>query len=325
MYDTNIILNKPKMFVTKEDILNKITTYDIFRKYLGDFKIGKVYNSPLREDKSPSFGVFVSSRDNELLYKDLANNDCGDAFKFVKKLRGISTYAEVFKTIYEEMNLSSPSIELNSSKKTFVYKRTKISVTRKRISKIDIDFWSKFGISTETLKLFKVYPISKLFINDKLKDVYSDSEPMYAYKVFDKFKIYKPLSNKLNKWRGNLSILDIHGFEQLPEKGDLLILTKSLKDVMVLYELGYDSVAPASETVDIPEIVINNLKQRFKKIVVLYDRDATGVRSAYRIVRKYALEFMLINKKYKTKDISDYVKKYSLESAAEMLKKELKR
>ena len=84
---------------------------------------------------------------------------------------------------------------------------------------------------------------------------------MYAYKVFDKFKIYRPLASKYTKWRTNLTTSDVQGLAQIPEKGDLLIITKSLKDVMVLYEMGYTAISAASETTFIPEDIISGLKK----------------------------------------------------------------
>lgn len=325
MFNTdNAKMKMPKRFISKQDILNKVSQYDIFRRYLGDFKIGRTYNSPLREDKSPSFGLFISSKDNELLYKDFANGDCGDAFKFVKKLKNITSNSELYKTIYEDMNLYIQSVDLESKKK-YIAKRASISVSRKKMTDKDYAYWAQFGITKETLKFFKVNAISNLFINNVITDKYTEKEPMYCYKVFDKFKIYKPLSPKQKKWRGNLSILDIQGFEQLPEYGDLLIITKSLKDVMVLYEMGYDSISPASESADLPEIVMANLTKRFKKIIVFYDRDAAGVKFARKIVNKYKTDFFFINKKHKTKDISDFVSKYSLDEAIDMLSMELKK
>ena len=55
MYDTTTILNKPKNFITKADILSKISMEALFKKYINN-KIGKAYNSPLRDDDNPSFG-----------------------------------------------------------------------------------------------------------------------------------------------------------------------------------------------------------------------------------------------------------------------------
>lgn len=323
MYDTTTILNKPKNFITKADILSKISMEALFKKYIGNFKIGKAYNSPLRDDDNPSFGLFISKKDNQLLYKDLATGDCGDAFKLIKQIKGINSNFELYKYIYEDLNLAT-NAELSSSKKQLVYRRTDIAIKRRKLNESDINYWGSFGITEKTLRLFKVNAISELFINGVLKGKSTIDNPMYAYKIFDKFKIYRPLSTKIGKWFGNLSALDIQGYEQLPGYGNMLIITKSLKDVMVLYEMGYDAIAPPSESTDIPEVVINNIKNRFKKIVVLYDRDPAGMKFARRITSKWGFDFMFINKKYKTKDISDFVKAYSIEEAKEMLMQSLR-
>lgn len=92
---------------------------------------------------------------------------------------------------------------------------------------------------------------------------------MYAYKVYNNFKIYRPLADKYHKWRNNLTEYDIQGYKQLPEKGDILIITKSLKDVMCLCKMGIPAVSPASESTFIPNIALEELKKRFKRIIIL--------------------------------------------------------
>lgn len=309
MYNTNTILNRSEETkITMNSILEKVTDYDIFSKYIGDFKIGYIYNSPLREDNNPSFGVFVSRKSGELLYKDLASDDCGNVFKFVKRLKNLSTYEETLKVISEDMNINGLKLMMSSEKKQRLVKDTIINVVRKPLNLTDIKFWNSFGISKETLKIYNVSPISKFLINGIVKGKYETESPLYCYKVFNKFKIYKPFGSKMIKWRGNLNTLDIQGFEQLPENGELLIITKSLKDVMVLSEMGYDAIAPSSESITIPEIVMNNLKKRFKRILIFYDRDKAGVEYARKISKTYKINAIFINKKYKTKDISDLVK-----------------
>ena len=51
---------------------------------------------------------------------------------------------------------------------------------------------------------------------------------MYAYKVYNHFKIYRPLADKYTKWRSNLNINDVQGFKQLPKTGDTLIMPKDI-------------------------------------------------------------------------------------------------
>ncbi len=306
LYNTREILRSDYFSIKLDDILEKISEEDLYRHYIGNFKIGKVYNSPLRDDKNPSFAVFVDKKSGSLLYKDLATGQCGGIIKLVKEIKNLKTYKEALNEIVSDLNIWSISDKLKT-KKIYTIKETKISISRKQFTSFDIDFWSKFGISIETLKKYNVFSISKFFVNGIEKGQYKKDEPIYAYKVFDKFKIYRPLSVKSEKWRGNLGSLDIQGYEQLPENGDMLIITKSLKDVMTLNEFGYHAVSPASETIDIPEVVINNLKGRFKHIIMFYDRDKAGISFTRRAVMKYNLDFRFINKKYKIKDISDFV------------------
>ena len=131
---------------------------------------------------------------------------------------------------------------------------------------------------------------------------------MYAYKVYNNFKIYKPLGDKFTKWRNNLTEYDIQGYAQLPKKGNLLIITKSLKDVMVLHEMGYFAVSPSSESTFIPETVLNDLKKRFKHILLCFDRDVPGVTNMRKVSLKTGLNGFLVHKSLKSKDISDAVK-----------------
>ena len=45
-----------------------------------------------------------------------------------------------------------------------------------------------------------------------------------------------------------------------------------MKDVMCLYSFGIPAIAPNSETQFVSEKVLEELKQRFKHIVLLYDK-----------------------------------------------------
>ena len=132
---------------------------------------------------------------------------------------------------------------------------------------------------------------------------------MYAYKVYDKFKIYRPLASKYTKWRTNLTTRHVQGLAELPaEGGNLLIITKSLKDVMCLYEMGFNAIAASSETTFIPDDILKPLCSKWKHVVILYDRDKTGMRRAREYSKKYRLDAFFVHKKFKAKDISDAVK-----------------
>ena len=60
MYDKRRV--KTPTNITLDYILSKVTEYDIYAAYIGNFKVGMIYNSPLRKDKTPSFGCFYSRK-----------------------------------------------------------------------------------------------------------------------------------------------------------------------------------------------------------------------------------------------------------------------
>ena len=116
----------------------------------------------------------------------------------------------------------------------------------------------------------------------------------------------------------------LQGLEQLPESGELLIITKSLKDVMVLYKYGYTSVAPQSENATIPKPLMEDLKKRFKHIIVFFDYDNGGIKGAEALCKRYNLNKVFISKHYldiySIKDISDFAKEMSKQKTIELLK-----
>lgn len=289
------------------DILTKVEPYDIYRHYLGDFKVGALYNSPFRKDKNPSFGVFVS-RSGDLLYKDHGTGECGNVIKFVGSLTGLIDNQDILDRITHDLKITNSTPKLSSTR--YVYPTNKIiGIIRQPFTKEDLDYWKQYSIKKSTLNKYCVYSISHYLLNGLVKLTYKNNNPLFAYKVYNNFKIYRPLSSdKKYKWRSSLTEFDIQGYEQLPEQGNLLVITKSLKDVMCLHEMNIAAISPSSETTFIPDIVLETLLKRFKHIILLYDRDITGMKQSRSISLKTGLYAMFINKKYQSKDISDAIK-----------------
>ena len=317
MYDSKRIKNKDNP-ITLDYILSKVTEYDIYARYIGQFKVGFIYNSPFRKDKNPSFGIFQSKKTGKLLFKDHGNGECGDVIKFVELYTGLTNYNDVLNRIVSDMSITN-NTKLKSIKK-YESNETIIGVVRQDWTDIDINYWLQFGITLDTLNKFNVSSIKYYLCNGIVKGIYKENNPMYAYKVYDHFKIYRPYADKYTKWRNNLSETDIQGFQQLPSKGDLLIITKSLKDVMCLYEMGYYAISPSSESTFIPDKAINLLKKRFKRILLCFDRDKAGCKNMRKISLKTGLNGFLIHKKFKAKDISDAVKINGFENVKNWLK-----
>ncbi len=318
MYDTRLIDNN----LSLDSILDKTTEYDIYSYYIGDkFDIGKIMNSPLREDKNPSFGIFKSNKYGNLLFKDQSTGKCGDCITFVSELFNISKREATIRIISDiENNNLSFSTEGVCVQEDYKSTSTIISVNKKPFCKTDDNYWNQFYLFREDLRHFNVYPISEYWLNEIVQPwSYKWDNPGYAYEIYTKYKVYLPLADKRSKWISNCGLYDIQGYEQLDGYGDLLIITKSLKDVMVLYKLGYQSIAPQGENHSIPEKVMSILKDRFTNIIVFYDNDKAGCAGAQKIADKFELKTIFIPEN-NPKDISDYIKEYGIDRSKELLK-----
>lgn len=322
MYDKRRV--KIPTDITLDYILSKVSEYDIYAHYLGQFKVGAIYNSPFRKDKNPSFGIYYSKRTKQLLFKDHGTGECGNIVKFVSLYTGLTNYNDILKDIVKQLNITTDT-KLDSSKQYIPSSETVIGIVRQKFTSTDINYWSQFNISEKTLKKFNVNSIKYYLCNGIVKGIYKEDNPMYAYKVYNNFKIYRPLADKYTKWRNNLTEYDIQGYAQLPSKGDTLIITKSMKDVMCLYEMGIPAISPSSESAFIPNDILEGLKKRFKRIIILFDRDNAGVKYLRKMSLKTGLEGLLVHKRFKAKDISDAIKANSFEEIKEWLYGEIKK
>lgn len=321
--------------LTKENILKKITSYDIFRYYSENFKdIGKSFCSDLpgRTDENPSAQINVIK--NDLLYRDFGAGKSFRAIDYVMVKKNLS-YFEALELINQDFNLGLGVYTdrvLTSSKvkpvKTNIVLKEKlpciIQIKKRDWNEDDYNYWTKrYYIPFETLELFGVVPVSHFWINES---VFVADRNAYCYNFYWKEdnsmfyrKIYQPYSKKL-KWVSNGGYV-VQGEGVLPYKGNLLIVTKSLKDVIVLYNLGFTSVAPTSESSFLPNQYFLKQGERFSRIVIFFDTDATGLKKAKEFSEKFGVEYKYIPLEYKAKDISDFIEKNGVDSAKELLHK----
>jgi len=323
MYST-----KTAITMSLKDLLDKLDDYSIYSYYLGSFKPGKLMNSPLRpDDKIPSFAIF-KGKTGGLLFKDHGTGEAGNALKFIKLYRGIKTREELERELLKIVRRMNPNqtIRTNNYTKLVGSGVTDIGIVRQPFTEVDRKYWKQFHISFDTLKKFNVFSIKYFLCNRVVRGTYKEDSPMYAYKVYDRFKIYRPLASKYTKWRTNLTNRHVQGLAELPkEGGNLLIITKSLKDVMCLYEMGFNAIAASSETTFIPDDILQSLKSKWKHIVILYDRDTAGMQNARKYSKQYKLDAIFIHKKFNSKDVSDAVKTTDFWSVRDWLQATLKK
>ena len=321
--------------LSDEEILGRINSLDIFSYYIGkDFKYGRAMCSPLRKDRSPSFTVFKHSS-GKYFFKDFSTGESGDCFTFLTKLFGLKRF-DTYRLIDNDFQLGISTKSFTTPTKQYVgehikeYENIKPSTTTIQIksrpwnTQEDKTFWSKYGICCKILSKYNVRAAANVWVNDNLIVSSNRYNPIYAYHFPNgKMKIYQPYSKF--KWLSNTSVSDLQGLSQLPLRGDTLVITKSLKDVMCLDVFGIPSVAPSSESCVIPADVVKDLTDRFARIYILYDFDRTGISFANRHRKLYGfIPLFFTNGKfntfdYKSKDFSDFIALNGVRGAAELI------
>lgn len=324
----------PLTKITKEWVLDKVSEDHIFSYYFGDhIQSGKLYRSKLRSDKNPTCS-FYKNRNKQLKYHDFATGDNFDCFQYVMKLYG-QTFHQALIQIVNDFNLD-PLNQSSKSQPVQKYtvqveerRETLIQIKPKAFSEQELKWWKGFGVTEKTLKKYKVFSCDSIFLNGDYFSSSSPRVPIYGYYCGKKngqelWRIYFP-SKRSFRFLSNVGKSYIQGAKQLPKTGDVLLITKSQKDVMLAYELGIPAIAPCSEVLFLSNKQIQHLKKRFKTIVVCYDTDITGIHNLKQIKVKHPdLHTFFIPRKYGVKDISDFFKKYGEEEtrrlAGELLK-----
>ena len=104
------------------------------------------------------------------------------------------------------------------------------------------------------------------------------------------------------------------------DSGEDLVITKSLKDVMVLYEYGITAIAPCSENVFVNETQYQKLKSKFKNIFLNYDNDEAGIKAMCKIKKQYPeLKVLFLPRHGGDKDISDFRKMHGHKKTLELI------
>jgi hypothetical protein len=302
--------------ITREDLFSLVPQESIYSFYLNeDISSLGVYHSPLREDNIPSFALYFHKINRDILmFKDFATNDTGDVVVLVMKMFGLG-YKDAIHKIAFDMKLSAFNVD--STKQVFsgitrLVEKTRVDLgikTRPWMVK-DRNYWSQFGIHRITLEKFNVYPISHIFYNDS---AVKSSDLAYAY-VETKdgrtsYKIYQPLELKIKKWINNADYSVHQGYTQLPKQGKLLIITKSLKDVMSIHDcIGVSAIGLQSESVTMKDSVMDEYKSRFEKVVCIFDNDPAGIKLSESFTEKYHIPHYFMPKIDGVKDFSDLVK-----------------
>lgn len=316
--------------ITKELILSRFSEEQLMEYYLHIPVKKGLFRSPLRRDKQPTCS-FYRNKSGTLIFKDFATGQHLNVFDVVQSIFRCD-YFESLRIIANDFGIvRDNALHKNPGKINL----NPIKIKDKEISKIQIEvqeftdselkWWGKYGISKDILKRFDVYSCKHVFLNDQLFAESQQHCPIFGYygKKYQGLELWRCYFPKRTSFRfiTNWPSKKIQGYDQLPKKGKLLVITKSMKDSMCLYSCGITACAPNSENLFIPDKVLEDLKNRFENIVVLYDNDRPGLYNMAKIRKEHPeLTYVFIPKRYGSKDISDFYKDHGRKETLNLIK-----
>ena len=316
--------------ITKKLILSRFSEEQLMEYYLHLPVKKGLFRSPLRRDKQPTCS-FYRNKSGTLIFKDFATGQHLNVFDVVQSIFRCD-YFESLRIIANDFGIvQDNTLHKNPGKINL----NPIKIKDKEISKIQIEvqeftdselkWWGRYGISKDILKRFDVYSCKHVFLNDQLFAKSQQHCPIFGYygKKYQGLELWRCYFPKRTSFRfiTNWPSKKIQGYDQLPKKGKLLVITKSMKDSMCLYSCGITACAPNSENLFIPDKVLEDLKNRFEHIVVLYDNDKPGLYNMAKIRKEHPeLTYVFIPKKYGSKDISDFYKDHGRKETLNLIK-----
>lgn len=316
--------------ITKELILSRFSEEQLMEYYLHIPVKKGLFRSPLRRDKQPTCS-FYRNKSGTLIFKDFATGQHLNVFDVVQSIFRCD-YFEALRIIANDFGIvQDNALHRNPGKINL----NPIKIKDKEISKIQIEiqeftdnelkWWGRYGITRDILRRFDVYSCKHVFLNDQLFAKSQQHCPIFGYygKKYQGLELWRCYFPKRTSFRfiTNWPSKKIQGYDQLPKKGKLLVITKSMKDSMCLYSCGITACAPNSENLFISDKVLEDLKSRFENIVVFYDNDRPGLYNMAKIRREHPeLAYIFIPRRYGSKDISDFYKDHGRKETLNLIK-----
>lgn len=336
------MVNHGIFYYPPDVLMQGISEFDLISFYFRINKIPITIRSPFRRDEHPSFRIY-SPDGKKILYKDFSNGESGGIFDLIGKLYNLN-YNGTLKKISDDKKYMvnyDNQVGLSTYKGPAKLKKAGEYIIRSKKrnwEQKDFNYWKSYGIPENWILHSDIYPISFIIINNKItgSKQYIKADSL-AYTFIERKdgivseKIYQPLNKNGMKWRSShdKSIWDL--WDKLPETGENLIITSSRKDALCIWaNSGIPSTSPQSEACDPNPKVIEELKERFRNVYILYDNDFqnkinNGRNDGKKIADNFNLKQIEIPTLYKSKDISDLYRNFGHEMVYKTIKSLIKK
>lgn len=293
--------------LTKEEVLNRVPEEEIFRYYLGFFSWSKQYRNPLRSDRKP--GCNFREKNSRVYFYDYSLGKRYDCFDIVMEMKRVDFYTaleDIAGVFFQRDYIRQPP-------RPQIPDLVQVDVEPKTWNG-EFKFWQQYYLSELIVKyIYRTIPLRQLKENGQIRYVYHNKSVAFYWEVMPRqYKLYFPYF-KIKSRHYNASL--ILGYDQLVD-ADHLVITKSMKDVMVLRELGINAVSPTSETFVFNEEVMKELLGRYPKVFTLLDNDKTGKIFTLKWRRLYNTTPLLLHQQ---KDISDFIEQFGYRNTNQLI------
>lgn len=300
-----------------DEVLDKVTEADILSFYLGITKIPCIINSPLRKDNKPSFGIY-STDGIKVHYIDFTTKDRGGLFDLLCQMWGCD-YVSALERVKKDCITASTGATITKScckvRKLNLNSETELRCRIREWRDYDLEYWKSYGISLEWLKYAEVYPISHKIITKDGK-TFTFSADKYAYAYIERkegkisMKVYQPY-NMRYKWSNNHDGSVISLWTKIPEYGEKVLICSSLKDALCISANAHiPAIAVQGEGYSISEVAQNELKRRFKQVIIAFDGDKAGIEDSIKLQNETDFKILDCPMIDKAKDWSDIYHNY---------------
>lgn len=324
---------KVRYDLTKEEILKRVSYWDLWSYYIPGVELKKAFLSPLRQEDRPSANIFPT-QDGKILFKDFKLGTF-TIWSYLQEKYQLK-YHEVLLMVNNDFNLSlttngivKPTMDFYGIPRKIKIPKdnpeTIIQIKRRQWNSSDREYWDQYYLKLEFITKRGVVPLQNFWINEQLVYWYNTFNPTYSYEFRSdkKRKIYSPYSDKY-RFVTNADNSIWQGEEYLPWIDETLIITKSYKDVLAISNMKFNSVAPQSESFLFDEIKMTSYKKRFNKIYLLYDNDETGRKYSKLNCDKHDLIPIFIPENSNCKDITDFIKINGYDNSINLIKNIIK-
>lgn len=298
-----------------QDVFKLVNQIDVWRDIVGYIRVGELITNPFRFDKHPS--CYLREYNGIVLFTDFAYPEynkytCVHAVAHLHNI-SLDSAATLIISKYKYNNVvnlqqarvTSGNIVKKTSKSSDIHFEPYTDINGEScFIQRDADYWGLRGVSSAQLRKHNVYSVKLLYLNGSILHT---TKPTYAYYFRNgNIKIYSPFDDK-HKWVSNTTKEDVW-MSSLYPLSNVCIITKSLKDLMVLENVtDVDIYAFQNEGV-VPDLTIFN---QYDNVFILFDNDKAGIAASNKIRRLLTNSTSVyIPKESGCKDADEYIIKY---------------